>query len=156
MSSTSRTVLRSIKDADIDRGWLMDDSEMKPSSEIPLALEVGKVAGAMTVLASEVTGLRSDVASVHEQLANGAVRMTAIEAQVSRMADLQKIANGRTSKIEIAGERVAKRVGLLEQWRATITFLPRLLDKLAEHKVVGLVIAAIVSGLVGAALQKFL
>ena len=123
---------------------------------VRLAGEVGKVAGAMEVLVGEVSSMRGDISSQNEQLAVGTERMSAIESQVSQLVTQVKTANGRTSKLEALAERTVGRVVEIERWRSTITFLPRMFDKLAARPFWGAVLLMVVAGVAGAAIERFL
>lgn len=114
-----------------------------------LSFRVGEVVGQMKIIATEVASMRGELTGVHTQLAAGTGRMGEISVQLGQMCELQKIANGRTNKLE-------KAVAVLERRWQAVTFLPRLFDRLAKHKVFGLVLATVASGVAGAALQRFL
>lgn len=130
----------------------MDDN----SALVRLAGEVGKVAGAMEVLVGEVTSMRDELGDQNKQLSVGTERMSAIESQVSQLVTQVKTANGRTSKLEKLIDTVTSRVGEIERWRATITFLPRMFDKLAARPFWGALLLMAAAGVAGAALERFL
>lgn len=104
-----------------------------------LAMEVGKVAGAMAVVASEVSGMRTEITTVHGQLEEGAGRMRSLESAMAQMVEQQKIANGRTTAMETEQGGFNSRMAIVESKWDSITFVPRMLDKIAEHKVMGLI-----------------
>jgi hypothetical protein len=104
-----------------------------------VAHELGRVAGLLEGLSDRVDDAVVRLGGVEDKLSTGGERFTKIEDTLEGMLEQQKIANGRTSKHEKLLERLGARVGLLEQWRRTVNFLPRAIDKLAEHKVLGLV-----------------
>lgn len=121
-----------------------------------LSYKVGEVVGVVRTLAIEVANMNNELTAVHSQLATNASHTSEMSVQLNHMCGLQEIANGRTGKLEIFTKHLATRLGLLEQWRSTVTFLPRLADKLAEHKAIGLVITAIVTSAAGVAAGRFL
>lgn len=136
---------------------------MTDEDAVNLAGKVGEVVGAIGGVGKQLESVDGRLQNVEKTLSDGAGRMTSLEdgqtainLRLDGILEQQKIANGRTGKIEKAAERLARRVGFLEQWRRTVNFLPRAIDKLGEHKVLGLFLTVpLTSALTIVALKLF-